>query len=182
MEGIPWKILHDSHLVLILFHLFISQVWKVWACRADMINVLNVAEKPSVAKEIASLLGNGNATRVIGRARSNPVWQFQTTIRCAATLDASSLYNNSNSSADLLLRNFWHKGWEMQHDDDLGTRTSDWYGFRRSVWQMEHVQSRHTFHGTYLLQGTLNHLLCPLYKPQFIPIATSYWLKSHEWK
>jgi DNA topoisomerase III len=40
------------------------------------ITVLNVAEKPSVAKEIASIISNGNCTKRTGRERYCPIWDF----------------------------------------------------------------------------------------------------------
>ncbi len=38
--------------------------------------VLNVAEKPSVAKEIAAVLGGGSAQRSSGPEKRCPIWTF----------------------------------------------------------------------------------------------------------
>ena len=37
---------------------------------------LNVAEKPSVAKELAGILGEGRASSRRGPAQYNPIWEF----------------------------------------------------------------------------------------------------------
>ncbi|WIA41751.1 hypothetical protein OEZ86_009091 [Tetradesmus obliquus] len=44
------------------------------------IKVLNVAEKPSVAKEVSRILSNGGARSRRGRSQYNPIWEFCYTI------------------------------------------------------------------------------------------------------
>ena len=46
------------------------------ASAAHATTVLSVAEKPSVAKEIAGVLGGGRATRVGGPEPRCPIWAF----------------------------------------------------------------------------------------------------------
>eukprot|EP00882_Tetradesmus_deserticola_P026563 GHRQ01029314.1.p1 GENE.GHRQ01029314.1~~GHRQ01029314.1.p1 ORF type:complete len:131 (+),score=8.90 GHRQ01029314.1:381-773(+) len=44
------------------------------------VKVLNVAEKPSVAKEVSRILSNGAARSRRGRSQYNPIWEFCYTI------------------------------------------------------------------------------------------------------
>ncbi|CAN0106769.1 unnamed protein product [Ectocarpus sp. 8 AP-2014] len=41
-----------------------------------VIKAINVAEKPSVAKELANILGGGNSRRRQGRSQYNPIFEF----------------------------------------------------------------------------------------------------------
>lgn len=44
------------------------------------IKVLNVAEKPTVAKEISRILSKGKAERSAGRSKYNPIFKFPYTL------------------------------------------------------------------------------------------------------
>eukprot|EP01103_Thecamoeba_quadrilineata_P000936 TRINITY_DN10828_c0_g1_i1.p1 TRINITY_DN10828_c0_g1~~TRINITY_DN10828_c0_g1_i1.p1 ORF type:complete len:959 (+),score=147.26 TRINITY_DN10828_c0_g1_i1:12-2888(+) len=46
-----------------------------------MVKVLNVAEKPSVAKELTRILSNGNSTKRDGISKYNPIYEFQYNLR-----------------------------------------------------------------------------------------------------
>ena len=44
------------------------------------IRVLNVAEKPSVAKEVSRVLSNGGCTNRRGASQYNAIWEFPYTV------------------------------------------------------------------------------------------------------
>lgn len=46
-----------------------------------VIRVLNVAEKPTVAKEISNILSKGKCSKSAGRSKYNPIWKFPFTLR-----------------------------------------------------------------------------------------------------
>ena len=43
--------------------------------------VLNIAEKPSVAKELAAILAKGAAQRATSKSKFNPAFQFEFSLR-----------------------------------------------------------------------------------------------------
>ena len=75
--------------------------------------VLNVAEKPSVAKEISRVLSNGQARARDGLTPWNKVWEFPYVVRgrqvsMVFTSPLPTLFN-----ADRLLIERLHLGWHL---------------------------------------------------------------------
>lgn len=79
-----------------------------------MRRVLNVAEKPSVAKELAGILGQGRASSRRGAATYNPIWEFD------GTLDNAPCHMLITSVLGHLMEMEFEEQYRKWHGCDIG--------------------------------------------------------------